>query len=55
MPRAGMDRRAYLEAKFGGQIETARACVEIDDKARAAGIEPNLAAITRTPNTLDAA
>ncbi|TCM81512.1 DsbA family oxidoreductase [Rhodovulum steppense] len=54
MPRAGMDRRAYLEAKFGGQMEAVRAYAEIDEKARAAGIELNLAAITRTPNTLDA-
>ncbi|TCO69720.1 DsbA family oxidoreductase [Rhodovulum euryhalinum] len=54
MPRGGMDRRAYLEAKFGGQIEAVRVYAEIDEKARVAGIELNLAAIARTPNTLDA-
>jgi len=54
MPAGGMDRRAYLEAKFGGKAEAARVYAEIDEKARAAGIELNLAAITRTPNTLDA-
>lgn len=54
MPRQGMDRRAYLEAKFGGKAEAARIYAEIDEKARAAGLELNLAAITRTPNTLDA-
>ncbi|RBO53106.1 DsbA family oxidoreductase [Rhodovulum sp. BSW8] len=54
MPRAGMDRRAYLEAKFGGQTEAVRAYAEIDRRARETGIELNLAAIARTPNTLDA-
>ncbi|TCP41005.1 DsbA family oxidoreductase [Rhodovulum marinum] len=54
MPAGGMDRRAYLEAKFGGKAEAARAYAEIDEKARATGIELNLSAIARTPNTLDA-
>ncbi|MBL3572572.1 DsbA family oxidoreductase [Rhodovulum sulfidophilum] len=54
MPRAGMDRRTYLEAKFGGQTEAVRAYAEIDQRARAVGIELNLGAIARTPNTLDA-
>lgn len=54
MPKGGMDRRAYLEAKFGGQIEAARAYAGIDAAARAAGIELNLAAIQRTPDTVDA-
>lgn len=54
MPKAGMDRRAYLEAKFGGRAEAARVYAEIDAKAREAGIEIDFAAIRHTPNTLDA-
>ncbi|WP_414897745.1 DsbA family oxidoreductase [Rhodovulum sp. YEN HP10] len=54
MPRAGMDRRSYLEAKFGGQTEAVQAYAEIDRHARAAGIALDLGAIARTPNTLDA-
>ncbi|SIO20303.1 Predicted dithiol-disulfide isomerase, DsbA family [Rhodovulum sp. ES.010] len=54
MPAGGMDRRAYLEAKFGGREAAAKTYAEIDEKARAAGLDLNLAAIRRTPNTLDA-
>ena len=54
MPRAGMDRRAYLEAKFGGRENAARVYAEIDEKARAAGLQLDFGAIRRTPNTLDA-
>ncbi|MBN2907239.1 MAG: DsbA family oxidoreductase [Rhodobacteraceae bacterium] len=54
MPRGGMDRRAYLQAKFGGKAEAARVYAQIDAAAQAAGLTLNLGAITRTPNTLDA-
>jgi predicted DsbA family dithiol-disulfide isomerase len=54
MPRAGMDRRAYLQAKFGGRENAARVYAEIDEKARAAGLQIDFGAIRRTPNTLDA-
>lgn len=54
MPAEGMDRRAYLEGKFGGRAEAAKAYTEIARAAEAAGIEMDLAAIRRTPNTLDA-
>lgn len=52
MPAEGMDRKAYVEAKFGGP-ERARA---IYDTVRAAGAGENIsfafAGIKRTPNTL---
>lgn len=54
MPHGGIDRREYLEAKFGGQDEAAKIYGHIDSVARAAGLEMNLGAITRTPNTRDA-
>ncbi len=54
MPPEGMDRRLYLERKFGGKEEAVRVYAEIDRAARAAGIEINFEAIRRTPSTLDA-
>ena len=54
MPSEGMDRRAYLEAKFGGQKGAIEVYSQIDRAAREAGIEINFEAIRRTPNTLDA-
>lgn len=54
LPREGVDRRAYLEAKFGGKMAAAQVYAQIDAAARAAGVALDLAAIARTPNTLDA-
>jgi len=54
MPAEGMDRRQYLEAKFGGRDNAVRVYGQIADAAEAAGIEIDFGAITRTPNTLDA-
>lgn len=54
MPKAGMDRRAYLEAKFGGKEGALRAYAPVVEAAEAAGLEIDFAAIRRTPNTLDA-
>lgn len=54
MPAEGMDRRAYLEAKFGGKEGAARAYAPVVERAEAAGLTINLEAMTRTPNTLDA-
>ncbi len=54
MPPEGMDRRAYLEAKFGGQEGAVKAYLPVAEKARDAGIEINFEAMRRTPNTLDA-
>lgn len=54
MPSEGMDRRAYLEAKFGGKAEAARAYAPVLERAEAAGLSIDFSAIRRTPNTLDA-
>jgi len=54
MPAAGMDRREYLEAKFGGKENTVAVYAKIEEAAKSAGLEINLAAITKTPNTLNA-
>ena len=54
MPAGGMDRRAYLEAKFGGRERAAQVYGGIDAAAREAGIEIDWSRITRTPSTLDA-
>ena len=54
LPRAGIDRRSYLDAKFGGPSRAA----QIYERAREAGRESGLALafdrIERQPNTLDA-
>lgn len=54
MPREGMDRRAYLEQKFGGQEGAVKAYLPVVEHAQKAGLEINFEAIERTPNTLDA-
>ena len=54
MPPEGMDRRLYLERKFGSKEEAVRVYAQIDRAARAAGIEINFEGIRRTPSTLDA-
>ncbi len=54
MPREGADRRAYLEAKFGGKAEAARAYAQVVEAAEAAGVTLDLGRIERMPNTLDA-
>lgn len=54
MPREGMDRRAYLEAKFGGKEAAVAAYQPVAEKAREAGVEIDFEAMQRTPNTLDA-
>jgi predicted DsbA family dithiol-disulfide isomerase len=54
MPKSGMDRRAYLDAKFGG-AEARRAIEERIAKAGGAdGIVFAFDRIERTPNTFDA-
>lgn len=54
LPREGIDRRAYLEAKFGG----AKRADEIYDRVRAAGATVDIPfafeRIVRQPNTQDA-
>ena len=54
MPAGGMDRRAYLEAKFGGQQGAVEAYMPVVENAARAGLEIDFEAIARTPNTLDA-
>ncbi|MCC6007475.1 MAG: DsbA family oxidoreductase [Rhodobacteraceae bacterium] len=54
MPREGMDRRAYLEAKFGGQEGAVKVYSRIMQAAEEAGVAIALDRMTRMPNTLDA-
>ncbi|MEM6887296.1 MAG: DsbA family oxidoreductase [Pseudomonadota bacterium] len=54
MPAEGMDRRAYLEGKFGGKEGAVRAYAPVVEHAEAAGLKINFEGIKRTPNTLDA-
>ena len=54
MPREGMDRTAYLEAKFGGPEGAKATYGRIEDAAKSAGLDVRFDLITRTPNTLDA-
>jgi len=54
MPKDGMDRREYLETKFGGQDGAMKVYSQIDQTARDMGLELNFAGIRRTPNTIDA-
>ncbi|MEE4346996.1 MAG: DsbA family oxidoreductase [Paracoccaceae bacterium] len=54
MPPEGMDRRSYLEEKFGGKERAVQIYARIAQNAEAAGIAINFEGIKRTPNTLDA-
>ncbi|MDJ1007166.1 MAG: DsbA family oxidoreductase, partial [Paracoccaceae bacterium] len=53
-PPEGMDRRSYLETKFGGKENAVRVYARIAQAAEAAGLTLNLEGIARTPNTIDA-
>jgi|SRR6185312_14312575 len=53
LPPEGVDRRQYLEAKFGpGAIERIHA--RLDEAGKSAGIDFQFDKIQRSPNTLDA-
>ena len=54
MPAGGMDRRAYHEAKFGGKDGAVKAYAPVLERAEAAGLTIDFAAIKRTPSTVDA-
>ena len=54
MPAEGMDRRAYLEGKFGGKEGAVRAYAPVVEHAKAAGLTIDFEGMKRTPNTLDA-
>ena len=54
MPSEGIDRRTYMEAKFGGREGAAKAYAPGVEAAEAAGLDIAWEKIERTPNTLDA-
>jgi predicted DsbA family dithiol-disulfide isomerase len=54
MPKAGMDRKTYLETKFGGKAAAVRAYAPVIAHAEQAGLTINLEAMQTTPNTIDA-
>ena len=54
MPEGGMDRRAYLEAKFGGKEGALQVYGRIAEHAEGIGLPIDFAAMERTPNTVDA-
>ncbi|KUJ86072.1 polyketide biosynthesis protein [Ruegeria marisrubri] len=54
MPDEGMDRREYLERKFGGKEGAVKAYAPVVEHAEKAGLNINFEAMQRTPNTLDA-
>jgi predicted DsbA family dithiol-disulfide isomerase len=54
MPSGGMDRREYLESKFGGPKGAEQVYSRIRDTAADTGLDLDFDAIMRTPNTFDA-
>jgi predicted DsbA family dithiol-disulfide isomerase len=54
MPAAGMPRRSYLEAKFGGAERAAQIYERVGKAGRAAGIDFDFERIAQQPNTFDA-
>ena len=54
MPPEGMDRRDYLEAKFGGREAAIQTYARIAEAGEAAGLAIDFGAIKTTPNTIDA-
>jgi len=54
MPAGGMDRRTYLETKFGDQQGAVQAYTPIVKAAEAAGLEIDFEKMEKTPNTLNA-
>jgi len=54
MPKDGMDRRAYLEGKFGGKEAAVRAYAPVVEHAGQAGLPIDFEGMKRTPNTIDA-
>ncbi len=53
MPKGGMNRRAYLAAKFGTE-RAEKFYKQIEDHAREAGLDVRFDLIETTPNTFDA-
>jgi len=54
MPVGGMDRRAYLEGKFGGKEAAVQAYAPVVEHAKTSGALINFEAIKTTPNTINA-
>lgn len=54
LPHEGVDRRAYLEAKFGGPQRAAQIYARVAEAGRTVDIPFAFDAIARQPNTLDA-
>jgi predicted DsbA family dithiol-disulfide isomerase len=54
MPPEGADKRAYLEAKFGGAARVDAMMDRLREVARAAGLDFDPALAPRMPNTLNA-
>jgi predicted DsbA family dithiol-disulfide isomerase len=54
MPAEGMDRRLYLETKFGGRDRAVAVYAQVAEAAEAAGLDIAFDRIARQPNTLDA-
>ena len=54
MDPEGADRRAYLEARFGGKQNAVSIYARVSEAAEAAGVSINFETMNRVPNTLDA-
>ena len=54
LPAQGVDRKAYLEAKFGGPERAKQIYERVTAAGRSVGIPFDFDAIERQPNTLDA-
>lgn len=53
IPKGGMDRRQYLERKFGGPEGAREVYGRIEEAAKAEGLDVRFDRIARTPNTID--
>jgi predicted DsbA family dithiol-disulfide isomerase len=54
IPQGGVERKAYMEAKFGDLSRLEQASRHLQEAGAAEGISFNFDAIEKTPNTLDA-
>ena len=54
LPAEGVDRKSYLEAKFGGPDRAKQICARVTAAGRTVDIPFAFDAIARQPNTLDA-
>ena len=54
MPPGGMDRKIYMETKFGSKAAAAKAYVPVAEHAEKAGVPINFEAMQIIPNTINA-